>query len=97
MCRTRIAGWLTALWLALGLLQGQTWAQAVPGLQPIPALTARVMDTTGTLDAGQKQALEAKLEAFEKAKGSQIVVLMAPTTLPRTLWTTPSVWGTSGR
>lgn len=82
MCRTRIAGWLTAMWLALGLLQGQAWAQAVPGLQAIPALTARVMDTTGTLDEGQKQALEAKLAAFEKAKGSQIVVLMVPTTLP---------------
>jgi uncharacterized protein len=82
MFRTRIAGWLTALCLGLGLLQGQALAQAVPGLQAIPALTARVIDSTGTLDAGQKQALEAKLEAFEKAKGSQIVVLMVPTTLP---------------
>ena len=51
-------------------------------LQPIPPLTARVMDTSGTLDAAQTQALEAKLAAFEKARGAQIVVLMVPTTLP---------------
>jgi uncharacterized protein len=51
-------------------------------LQAIPALTARVIDTSSTLDAAQTQALEAKLAAFEKAKGAQIVVLMVPTTLP---------------
>jgi uncharacterized protein len=51
-------------------------------LQAIPPLAARVIDTTGTLDAAQTQALEAKLAAFEKARGAQIVVLMVPTTLP---------------
>ncbi len=55
------------------------WAQ---NLQAIPPLTARVIDTSGTLDAGQTQALDAKLAAFEKARGAQIVVLMVPTTLP---------------
>jgi uncharacterized protein len=65
-----------SVWLACGL----AWAQA--DLQPIPALSARVIDTTATLDASQRQALEDKLAAFEKAKGSQIVVLMVPTTQP---------------
>ena len=51
-------------------------------LQPIPALSAHVMDKTGTLDAAQLQALEAKLAAFEKSRGSQIVLLMVPSTLP---------------
>ncbi len=51
-------------------------------LQAIPPLTARVIDTSGTLDAAQTQALDAKLAAFEKAKGAQIVILMVPTTLP---------------
>ena len=51
-------------------------------VQAIPPLTARVMDTSGTLDAVQTQALEAKLAAFEKARGAQIVILMVPTTLP---------------
>ncbi|MDB5732217.1 MAG: hypothetical protein JWQ03_2112 [Variovorax sp.] len=50
--------------------------------QPVPALSARVIDQTGTLDASQRQALEAKLAAFEQKKGSQIVVLMVPTTAP---------------
>ena len=52
------------------------------GVQPIPALSAHVMDKTGTLDAAQMQALEAKLTAFEQSRGSQIVMLMVPSTLP---------------
>ena len=55
------------------------WAQQ---LQPVPALAARVIDQTGTLDASQRAALEAKLAALEQAKGSQVVVLMVPTTAP---------------
>ena len=55
------------------------WAQDLP---TIPPLSARVIDTSGTLNAEQTQALEAKLAAFEKARGTQIVVLMVPTTLP---------------
>lgn len=51
-------------------------------LQAIPPLSARVIDTSGTLDSRQTQALEAKLAAFEKTRGSQIVILMVPTTLP---------------
>ena len=51
-------------------------------LQVIPPLSARVIDTSGTLDAAQTQALEAKLAAFEKARGAQVVILMVPTTLP---------------
>ena len=51
-------------------------------MQTIPPLTARVIDTTNTLSAAQTQALEAKLAAFEKTRGSQLVVVMVPTTLP---------------
>jgi uncharacterized protein len=50
--------------------------------QPVPALTARVTDLTGTLDAQQKQTLESELEALEKAKGAQLAVLLVPTTQP---------------
>ncbi|KIQ35559.1 membrane protein [Variovorax paradoxus] len=52
------------------------------GLLPVPTLTARVIDQTGTLDAAQRSGLETKLAAFEQRKGSQIVVLMVPTTQP---------------
>ncbi len=55
------------------------WAQ---GVLPVPELTARVIDQTGTLDDIQRKALDDKLAAFEQKKGSQIVVLMVPTTLP---------------
>lgn len=52
------------------------------GLLPIPALTARVIDQTQTLDSAQRNGLETRLAAFEQRKGSQIVVLMVPTTAP---------------
>ena len=57
--------------------------QAAPGdLQPIPPFGAYVTDLTGTLDAQQKQTLEQELAALQKARGSQIGVLMVPTTQP---------------
>ena len=51
-------------------------------LQPIPDLTAHVIDLSGTLSPAEQQALEARLSAFEASKGSQIVVLMLATTQP---------------
>lgn len=65
--------------LASLLLQTALFAQDV---QPIPALTSHVVDTTGLLDSSQQAALEAKLDALEKAKGSQVVVLIVPTVQP---------------
>jgi uncharacterized protein len=55
---------------------------AAQGLQPIPGLAARVTDLTGTLSAEQQSALEQKLAGFESAKGSQLAVLIVPTTEP---------------
>ena len=55
---------------------------AAQELQPVPALTSHVIDQTGTLDAAQRQALEAKLTAFEGTTGSQMVVVIVPTTQP---------------
>lgn len=66
------------LFVAL-LLQTALFAQDV---QPIPALTSHVVDTTGLLDSSQQAALEAKLVALEKTKGSQVVVLIVPTVQP---------------
>ncbi|ESS71502.1 hypothetical protein MGMO_98c00050 [Methyloglobulus morosus KoM1] len=48
----------------------------------VPKLERRVTDLTGTLNAEQSQALENKLAAFEAKKGSQIAVLIVPTTQP---------------
>lgn len=50
---------------------------------PVPPLSARrVIDETGTLTAAQQQALTAKLAAIETQRGSQLVVLIVPTTAP---------------
>lgn len=49
---------------------------------PIPPLTSRVTDLTGTLMPSQRETLERELRAFENRKGSQIAVLIVPTTLP---------------
>jgi uncharacterized protein len=51
-------------------------------LQPVPKLTAHVVDQTGTLDAFQEKNLEDKLMAFETAKGTQIAMLIVATTQP---------------
>ena len=51
-------------------------------LRPVPPLTGRVIDQTGTLTPAQAQSLEAKLAAFEREAGSQLVVLIVPGTAP---------------
>jgi uncharacterized protein len=73
--------WLAALLLLALWLDAQAQGPA-SGLQPIPPLTARVTDLTGTLTAEQQTALEQKLAAFEARKGSQLAVLIVPTTHP---------------
>ena len=69
---------LLAVWLPFASLAA--WAQG--GVQPVPPLTAHVMDGTGTLTTAQKAALEAKLTAFEQSRGAQVVMLIVPTTQP---------------
>jgi uncharacterized protein len=48
----------------------------------VPQLAARVTDLTGTLSGEAVNRIEAKLAAFEDKKGSQIAVLIVPTTQP---------------
>jgi uncharacterized protein len=64
-------------WVILSL--SPAWAQA---LVPVPPLTARVMDQTGTLAAADVAALEQQLQTFEQQRGTQIVVLVLPSTAP---------------
>jgi uncharacterized protein len=54
-----------------------TWAEVA-----VPELARRVTDLTATLSPQQDAALESKLAAFEAEKGSQIAVLIVPTTQP---------------
>ena len=46
----------------------------------VPPLTGRVVDQTGTLSSGDIASLQQTLRAFESRKGSQIAVLIVPTT-----------------
>ena len=73
--------WVLALVLALVMTLVAPLAHAQDVL-PVPALTARVIDQTSTLTPEQTAALEQKLAEFERSKGSQVVVLMVPTTQP---------------
>src|SRR6218665_354771 len=68
---------LLALLLGLGILPA--WAQDV---LPVPVLTTRVIDQTGTLSPAQRSALEGKLEAFEASAGPQMVLLLIPSSQP---------------
>ncbi len=79
-CALPTSLWVVAL-TGLLLLAGSAFAAAIP----VPSLAARVTDQTGTLDAAQSQALEAKLAAFEQAKGSQIAVLVVASTGDETI------------
>jgi len=51
----------------------------------VPPLKARVTDLTATLTSDQRAALEQKLAALEARKGSQVAVLLVPTTQPETV------------
>jgi uncharacterized protein len=72
-----------ALWLSVAAFVAPAFAQQ--GLLAVPQLTARVTDLTNTLTPDQSSALEAKLAAFEQAKGSQVAVLIVPTTEPEAI------------
>ena len=69
--------WCLGAWalftLCLGLAHADTGA-----LAPVPALTARVMDQTATLNTAQHQTLESQLTALEQARelvGSHTVIV----------------------
>lgn len=70
-------GWLGLLAL---LLSWPALAQLA-----VPRLEARVTDLTATLTQAERDALEQRLAAFEAEKGSQLAVLIVPTTRPETI------------
>lgn len=69
-------------WLGPLLLLCLMGLGAARAQQAVPALSAHVIDTTATLAAAQRDALEARLSEFEKTSGSQVVVLLVPSTQP---------------
>ena len=73
--------WLSGVLVVAGLLAAQpALAQDVLA---VPSLDGRrVIDQTGTLTPPQTEVLADKLKAIETKRGSQVVVLMVPTTQP---------------
>jgi len=69
------------LWAALALLLAAAGVPAQDVL-PVPPLAGRVIDQTNTLTEPQRAALTQKLAALEEQTGTQLVVLMVPTTQP---------------
>lgn len=78
----RFARFLVTLLVSAGCVFAVAAFAAEGDPQAIPPLTAHVTDLTGTLSATQQQTLEGELVALEKAKGSQLGVLIVPTTQP---------------
>jgi uncharacterized protein len=67
----------------LALLLG--WASAAFADVAVPPLSGRVVDQTRTLSSGDISALTQTLRDFETRKGSQVAVLIVPTTAPETI------------
>jgi uncharacterized protein len=56
------------------------WASVALAVVAVPPLVGRVVDQTGTLSSGDIASLNQTIRAFEARKGSQIAVMIAPTT-----------------
>src|SRR5215471_2996503 len=61
------------------------WAWQAAADVAVPPLTGRVVDLTGTLTSGDIAALNQKLKDLETRKGSQVAILIVPTTQPETI------------
>jgi uncharacterized protein len=61
------------------------WAFAAAADVAVPPLSGRVVDQTGTLSAGDISSLTQTLKDLETRKGSQVAVLIVPTTAPETI------------
>jgi uncharacterized protein len=61
------------------------WASAASADVAVPPLSGRVVDQTGTLTSGDIASLTQTLKDLEARKGSQVAVLIVPTTAPETI------------
>jgi uncharacterized protein len=61
------------------------WAFAALADVAVPPLTGRVVDKTATLSSSDIASLDRTLKDFEARKGSQVAVLIVPTTQPETI------------
>ena len=80
-------GRMRLLWSALlACMLALTLANpAFAQLKPVPALSGRVVDEAGMLDAAQRERLTAVLADYEARTGSQIAVLLVKSTEPEAI------------
>jgi uncharacterized protein len=72
---------LAVLWALLCMLAAGAMAMPAHAAQvPVPPYSARVLDTTGTLDTAQVAALNQQILALETDTRAAVVVFMLPTT-----------------
>lgn len=73
--------------ILLALLLGWLFPALSPALADVavPPLVGRVVDQTGTLSGGDIDSLQQTLRGFEARKGSQVAVLIVPTTEPESI------------
>jgi uncharacterized protein len=58
------------------------WTWLVAAQLPVPPISGRIADQTATLSAEQLASIEQRLAQFEAKSGSQLAVLIVPTTAP---------------
>ena len=83
--KTLLSGLLRPALLLAALAFGSAALQpaaAQDGLQPIPAYDSPVVDTAGLLQPDERARLVARLMDLQTRKGSQVAVLIVPTTQP---------------
>jgi uncharacterized protein len=61
------------------------WTQVALADTEVPELKGRVVDLTNTLNASYIETLNQRIHSFEQRKGSQIAILIVPTTQPETI------------
>jgi uncharacterized protein len=80
LCRSVVVATFALLTFALTTLGALAQDYA-----PIPALSSRITDTSGSLGVSAKQSLEQKLAAFEQTSGGQLAILIVKTAEPETI------------
>jgi len=75
----RLAGFFASLLISILLFRPLADAQ---DLIAIPPLKAHVTDLASTLSQPQRESIEQKLSIYESQKGTQIALLIIPTTKP---------------
>jgi uncharacterized protein len=78
----RVLAGIAVLLLVLLVVTG---ARAQSGFAAVPQQAARVTDQAGMLTASQRSALDGVLADYERKTGSQIAVLLVPSTAPEAI------------